>query len=355
MTLGEFFRSIREYLLDSKTSDEDLVNDLLACVIKPGSIKKRNSDEMLYIKRDYANKIINNKASVPPSIVDALNRVGIQNEIKKYFIEYFEDYVDSSRVVLLIEKIQIGKADTNNTKDFTTIDFLFNVFISTLSVDNKLGCKSDYIIKKKGNSCLRVVEGDMFKFGFSTRKQGKNIVVIPVNTTFNTHISTKLENEQYPMISTQTIHGSWLWRLKNKQEKIEDIDIRIKNNLDCRGILPDSQGRYPIGTIATIDFSSACFYLLAVSEFDEYNHASSNVGYIKLATEKLINHYDLNGQGYDLYIPLIGTGLSRANLDYQESFELIKNSVLCREKQIYGKISIVIPKDVIDEIEIGGV
>ena len=92
--------------------------------------------------------------------------------------------------------------------------------------------------------------------------------------------------------------------------------------------------------------------MLAVSEFDKKNIARSTKKDIKSAVEALAEYYDEKGQGYDVFIPLIGTGLSRAYLSDQESYTIIKNTLLNNKDKLQGKINIVILPEVIDEIQI---
>ena len=61
---------------------------------------------------------------------------------------------------------------------------------------------------------------------------------------------------------------------------------------------------------------------------------------------------DKYGQGYNLYLPLMGTGMSRINLSYQDSLDLITSTLLENKNLIHGKISIVIQPNVIDTINL---
>ncbi len=92
--------------------------------------------------------------------------------------------------------------------------------------------------------------------------------------------------------------------------------------------------------------------MLAISKFSAKNKAQSSKKDILIAISKLLEYYDDKGQGYDLYIPLMGTGMSRAYLSYQESYDIIKNTLLNNHNKLQGKINIIILPEVIDEIEI---
>ena len=57
------------------------------------------------------------------------------------------------------------------------------------------------------------------------------------------------------------------------------------------------------------------FILLALSEFDENNKAQSSKDEVIKSLRSLLEFYDVNGQGYQMYITLMGTGRSRAGFD----------------------------------------
>jgi len=134
------------------------------------------------------------------------------------------------------------------------------------------------------------------------------IVVIPVNTSFDTHLSTKAEKEPCPLVSKQTIHGGLLYRLSVKGLKKEELNRRIRENLMVNKLISDTEEEVnmPIGTIATLDVDNSILYLLAISKFDENNNARSSKNDIQKAIQKMIEHYNCKGQGYELFLPLMG-------------------------------------------------
>lgn len=73
---------------------------------------------------------------------------------------------------------------------------------------------------------------------------------------------------------------------------------------------------------------------------------------IETALKKMLEFYDCKGQGYELYLPLVGTGRSRAGLSYQESYNLIKKVLLENEGQIQGHITIVVQTEVLRKLRI---
>lgn len=48
------------------------------------------------------------------------------------------------------------------------------------------------------------------------------------------------------------------------------------------------------------------------------------------------------GQGYELYLPLLGSGLSRANLSHKKSLQTIEAVLQLHNEKIHGEINVVI-------------
>ena len=66
----------------------------------------------------------------------------------------------------------------------------------------------------------------------------------------------------------------------------------------------------------------------------------------------MIEFYDTNGQGYQIFIPLFVSGRARADLYHQKAFKIILNAVLTNEKSIHGIINIVVYKKDKDKVSI---
>ena len=143
----------------------------------------------------------------------------------------------------------------------------------------------------------------------------------------------------------------WLSRMYKCNYEEEEINNSIKSYLERYNISPiDNYNNYPIGTISEIYHKNMIFYLLAISKFNENNNAKSYKHDIRNSLKSLLKHYDKFGQGYHLYLPLIGTGLSRANLSNKDSFKLICSEMMKNKKKIHGNITIVALPDVKDEL-----
>ena len=362
MNTGELLRQLKPFLKYAKYNNEKFLNELLKCIVKTGNVLTRNG-EPFYFDKSYTSKIINNHASIPPVILETAMDKNLLPTIYQEFSLFYDSRINSIKTKEMKEKL-LDALNTDTTfspsekKELLSISdsklFLFSLLMKSILIKNDTTISSGTVIWKKGNSYLQVVYGNLFKYAFSDRRKRKTIVVIPVNTRFDTHLSSKLENTAYPMISSETVHGEWLLRLEKKKGRIDDIPERIQSDLRYRGFICTDDGEYPIGTIAVVDIGNTCFYLLAISSFDKHNHAKSKPEYIEQAVTSLLDFYDINGQGYELYIPLLGTGRSRAGMSLQQSFDLIKQKYLDCIGSIHGKITIVISNDNKDEIVLGG-
>ena len=333
MNFGQFIKEVRRVLIDSTISNVDLVN-----------------------------AVIENEVDVPSILREAMQIVGIEKGIIGNFEYFVEDYIDQYQIKDFIKRLsvqidqdeQISKEERKKILEHSNEphEFLALLYIAVIKTNNKENRKKDEYLYSNGKNYVKVIAGDIFKYGFSSRNKIKRIIVIPVDTTFDTHLSTNIEKEMYPRVSIDTLHGEWLLRLKKRQNDMKDIESRIRENLKLQQIDLDAKSNAPIGTIALIEEDNTTFYLLAISRFDDFNNAQSNLNDIKEALKMLLEFYNRKGQGYPLYMPLIGTGMSRAGLSYQVSYNLIKECALNMIKTKQGKINIVLLPEVMNYIDL---
>ena len=206
---------------------------------------------------------------------------------------------------------------------------------------------------KKGKNEVIAMYGDLLKISFVKNKKDTRIVVIPVNDTFDTIVEEPSELIKHPLVSSETLHGMWINKFC-KEEKIspEELNDRIQKNLkllECEHTTVKRESgnleRYPLGSTAVINGSNGVvFYLFAISSFDEKNNAHVSKRELRESLEKLLQFYYNNGQSKPLFIPLMGTGSSRAGLSHEQSFKTIKSSILTFDEYITGSVNIVVYK-----------
>lgn len=316
------------------------------------------------------SRLLAGKDDVPGAMRNALSIYNIEDSLEDGFDYFVNDILDENKIPIVLDSIsdmiQADLALNEETKakllemKNDKVYYLIHTFIEAVKIDNRENTKNR-VIWQNGNNSVELIGGDLFKFGFGNRSiKKRNIVCIPVNTTFETKITTKTEQESKPLVSENTLHGKWLKRWVESGNTIKDLDKRIEDNINLQELKPVGKASagngkilcYPIGSIVNIETENAIYYLLAISDFDKNNNARSEREKIKTALRKLLEFYDCKGQGYDLYLPLIGTGRSRAGLSHQESFELIKNVFLEDKKRIQGRIIIDVEPSVIENLNI---
>ena len=368
MNYGEFLRKLKPYCINKSINNETLVNEPIGIIVEIAKIKKEkgpSKGDLLYYESTEASRILNNHLELSDKIRDALLLYGMEESVIEEFAAFYETYVDKNKVQDMIDDYleTIRKDSSFQNHELANIEasveepylFMAKILIKSLKEPNYISGCEELTVWSHGDHQIKIVKGDIFTYALGKRTKTKRIVVIPVNTSFDTHVTTKLEDDPNPVVSGNTLHGSLLIRLFKKGISEEQVSERIRNNLLRNGLISQEKQAIdlPIGTIATLDFEKAVFYFLAVSIFDKNNNAHSSRKNIRTAIEKLTVYYDQKGQGYDLYLPLIGTGMSRANLNYQESYDLIVETLLENRNRISGKINIVIQSEVMKTIKIG--
>lgn len=163
---------------------------------------------------------------------------------------------------------------------------------------------------------LTVEKGDLFT------KRG--IIVIPVNEYFDTQVGDGI-------ISPSSIHGKWINRFF--KEKTQELDQLIESELNETANKPGlrTEGKnkiYPLGTCIDIKLDFNIYVLLVLSHFDENNHAFLERKDFSIVLQKLFEHLQrLDLAVNSVYMPLIGTGLSRLGRSPQRILDYIVDEI----------------------------
>lgn len=350
-----FYKELKKYVKDSSISDETFLNELLSSVIDTYELTDKYDSE-LHFEKTKTSKIINGKENVPTIISKAIKDDDYLDEVKEAFGYFVEDNIINSKLKTLSKefKLIINESDNidSDTKERLTKlnenDFLFECFVESFLYPNKITTDKELIWANGSNKIFKI-EGDLFNTKAYVSPRQRSIIVIPVNTGFDIHITRKYENDNMPLVSETTIHGYWINKMNKTGISCEEIQKLINSNIKSQKIKAigksktknSNQNIYPIGTVAIVQYKKQDYYLLAISDFDKNNNAHSTRKQLEVAIEKLIKFYDRNGQGYKMFIPLIGTGRSRAGLTHRDSFNLILNTFSKLKEYINGEIYIV--------------
>ena len=209
-------------------------------------------------------------------------------------------------------------------KDF--YDYMSLLLKEIFKIDNRV--KQEKIIKAQGDNYIKAISGDLISLAFNKKgNKYKKIYVISVDSQIGTIQS---ENYRNKAISPDSIHGKWLSKLNSYGKSSQNINDEI--------FFDKEFGIY------VFDMGITEFYLLPIADIEDNGKSFPNKDRIESAITKLAEKYDAQGQGVEIYVPLIGTGRSRSNLSLKESFDLLVDSF---SKEMHGKINIVVyEKDV---------
>lgn len=207
--------------------------------------------------------------------------------------------------------------------------------------------KQSNVLWEMGIGKIKVIYGDILKIAFPKKDKGSKIVVIPVNTCFDTIVG-------YGLVSEKTIHGKWIVELGTRGVNTAELDKQIIQNIKDQGLryselYSESQKpkgkreRFAQGTVLSVEGKfGITYYLLALSEFDKNLNAQCSKEEFIACIQSLMAFYDKNGQGRPIYLPLMGTGLSRVNISPEESLNILVNIIKLNRDRVHGEVNIVV-------------
>ena len=356
LTLSSYIKTLKKYANNISISDDEFFRALFGYITEALNIRNKNDKNEYYdFTKSRISGILTQKEDVPSAIRTAVSHYSAKKKVIEVFPDFLDDYMNPSKIDALVQDIKdlilsdfsFSKDVVHNLCALENSEFLATALIEAVK-SNNLKQPKEKEFWRRGNNTIKLISGNLIDIAFESNRLERKIVVIPVNTAFDTQLSINAEEDLCPLISETTIHGQWLMRILQVMDKSE-LDQRMQNHLNASGATPSgkSQGvggksdRYPIGTTAVIQHEKTIYYLLAISDFDNRNLARSSREFIKNAVEKLLDYYDDLGMGYKIYMPVLGTGKSRARLKPKESLQLIKETFVEHEEKINGQIYIV--------------
>ena len=341
---ANFFKIVKKYT-NQKYSDLDFMYFLF------GKVNKEKDDERTELKlnKSQVSRILNRIDDVPKRVRNYYCDSKNNEELSELFEEYLDERFEQGKEDALLDELHnLYINDTSVDEgvknlldcfyedDYST--FYAEVFKEVLKRNNKL---SSFVINiySKGNTSVNLIVDDLLKIAFLAKYiPGKKIIVIPVDTTFDMQLTEPDECIQH--VSEKTLHGKWILKMKEKGKSDKDLNDLVRTSLRYRYGVND--GEYPVGSIAVVRYKETYFYLLAISIFNEQGIAFSNIELFDKAIDSLLSYYNSNGQGYPLYIPLMGTGMTRLNLNHLESYKIIKERIINNIDKLSGNINIIV-------------
>ena len=336
---ASFVKVLKEHAKDKKVSNEEFVGELL-CFICDACIVSNKNGENYWSSKEIASLLMNRKEDVPAPIRQALLNAKVE-KLCRGMMDFYNGYLNKfelehlrDSLISLFENDERYNNDEKATvrKIIDIYSFITYLLKETVSVNNKI-TEIKTNIYKQGNNEINYLVDDIIKIGFNFKNsKKKKIVVIPVDADFHMHISDI--GEKPVVVSENTVHGKWILRMnKLGYDEVEIVKFVNEGRLTNDNV---------IGATSSIIVNNTEFYLLAISKFDDNNKAHATKAEIVTAIKDLLKHYDAYGNGYEMYIPLIGTGRSRAKLSHSDSLDLIKDTLLSNEEYLNGIVNIVI-------------
>lgn len=185
-------------------------------------------------------------------------------------------------------------------------------------------------------------------------------LIVPVNSCFDTKIDDSV-------ISTNSLHGKVIKFLydNNLVSQIE-LDKKIKRSLREQNISSVNIGndvkkggksvgnynRYPIGSTAFVDIGDVRYHFIALSIIENNKNAITSDQDYLIVLNAIVDNCFRNSNGNPIYIPLVGSGLSKLNYNHQQQLEFMVKYFMLRRTKLISDVEIVIRKEDRDKISI---
>lgn len=185
-------------------------------------------------------------------------------------------------------------------------------------------------------------------------------LIVPVNSCFDTKIDDSV-------ISTNSLHGKVIKFLydnnlvsqtvldKKIKRSLSDQNIssvKIGNDVKKGGKSVGNYKRYPIGSTAFVDIGNVRYHFIALSIIENNKNAvTSNQDYLTVLNA-IVDNCFRNSNGNPIYLPLVGSGLSKLDYNHQQQLEFMVKYFMLRKTKLTSDVEIVIRKEDRDKISI---
>lgn len=182
-----------------------------------------------------------------------------------------------------------------------------------------------------------------------TKSEKRTNIVIPFNRCFDIEVNDSL-------ISRNSLHGKIVNRLieskkydKNTLQEVMNAALRrVSNHSYVPEIVDKKFGncvRYPVGAVASIPgIHNEYYFCLGLSKFNQEKAEPSKSEYQE-ALDRLVQRIVDLSQGYPVFIPLIGTGLSGVCADDKLALDILIHTIKLRKEEIKCDIYIVLREE----------
>lgn len=263
--------------------------------------------------------------------------ISINRHPKKFLLAIFFSYCT---IWALIEPLMaILELKTNHFNWYWfSLYLIASIIIGFVSAIPKKSVNFNLI---NTNTKVIIELGDLFK------SEGHR--VIPVNEYFDSLIGKP--------VSPKSVHGIFIEKTLGGYNQI--LDDAVNNQLAGKeiDIVNRPQGKknkYPIGTTITLKHNESIYFLFSLCNSDNDCKVTCNPSLMLKALEGLWEKVRIEGNGFNINLPLVGNGLSGVGLPPSQLLQLILMSLLkfTKEKELSTTIKIILQEDVFEEIDL---
>ena len=236
--------------------------------------------------------------------------------------------------------------------------FLVVTVFAILTASYVVLCSNENTIFTSNTNHKVIVQyGDMYSADVIMKGyQGRRNIVVSANRCFDTIVDDNL-------VSQTTQHGQVMRKLYSTK-KYDEYTLNQALQQSLSRIQPETHltieskpegnlERYACGTVAELTVSeNLTYFFLGLSKFNEQLAASTTKAEYVLAFQKLIEFCNVRSQGYPVILPLMGTGLSRANISHKEALNYMVSALRMNLDIINCDFHIVVLKDMKDKVSI---
>ena len=185
-------------------------------------------------------------------------------------------------------------------------------------------------------------------------------LIVPVNSCFDTKIDDSV-------ISVKSLHGQvikFLYdnnlvsqsvldkKIKRSLREQNISSVSISNDVKQGGKSVGNYKRYPIGSTAFVDIGNVRYHFIALSIIENNKNAKTSDQDYLIVLNAIVDNCFRNSNGNPIYLPLIGSGLSKLNYNHQQQLEFMVKYFMLRKTKLTSDVEIVIRKEDGDTISI---
>jgi hypothetical protein len=178
-------------------------------------------------------------------------------------------------------------------------------------------------------------------------------IVVPVNRCYDTIIDDFV-------ISSNSVHGQIMQYLfQNDLISKEELDRNIEKSLKEQNIEAENIGndvsiggkskgkykRYPVGSVALVVIGTVRFHFIAFSKIEKNKTATTKDLDYLIVLNQIVENIWKNSNGSPIYMPLIGSGLSKLNYDSNQLLKFMIQFFELHKNKLNSNVAIMIRKE----------